>query len=61
MDYFSTRTADKSAPYVDEIVVNTTDDLRKIPVENYSPGTTCIVITTVQVFMLDLNKQWKEL
>ena len=59
MDYFSMRSADKSAPYVDEIVVNNVDDMEKIPVDMYNPGTICIVISTVSAYMLDLNKEWQ--
>lgn len=61
MDYFSMRSADKSAPYVDEIVVNDVADLNKIPVSSYNPGTICIVISTVSAYMLDLNKEWQPL
>lgn len=62
MKYFSMRSADRSAPYVDELLVNTIEDLREIPIESYSPGTTCIVITpSLRVFILDLDKQWQEI
>lgn len=59
MDYFSMRTGDKSSPYVDELIVNTLADIDKIPVDNYNPGTICIVISTVSAYMLDLNKKWQ--
>lgn len=59
MDFFSMRTADKTSAYVDELVVNEVADLDKIPVQNYSPGTICIVISTVSCYMLDLDKKWQ--
>lgn len=59
MDYFSMRSSDKTAPYVDEIVVNDVTDLDKIPVTSYNPGTIAIVISTVSAYMLDLNKTWQ--
>lgn len=59
MDFFSMRSADKTAPYVDEIVINNAADLDKIPVTSYNPGTIAIDISTVSAYMLDLDKKWR--
>ena len=58
MDYFSIRTADKSAAYVEEFVVNTDADVASIPVDLIAPGSTCIVIGNASVYMLNTNKEW---
>lgn len=41
------------------LVADTATDLDLIDKKNLSPGTTCIIISTSQVYMLDTNKEWQ--
>lgn len=53
------RTADKSTPYVVELVVDKEADVANVPVNTYLPGSTCIVIESSNVYMLNNEKEWK--
>ena len=53
------RTADKSMAYVVELVVDKESDVASIPVDTYLPGSTCIVIESSNVYMLNNEKEWK--
>ena len=57
--YYVIRSADKSAPYVTELVADTDADVKDIQVDLYEPGTTCIVIENSSVYMLNTQKEWK--
>lgn len=57
--YYVIKSADRSAPYVTELVADTDADVQNIPVDLYDPGTTCIVIENSTVYMLNTQKEWK--
>lgn len=57
--YHIIKSADRSAPYVTELVADTDADVQNIPVDLYDPGTTCIVIENSTVYMLNTQKEWK--
>ena len=44
-----------------EYVIDTIDDLSSVPIDRCSPGSTCFCITGSKVFMLNTEKEWKEL
>lgn len=41
-------------------VVDTEADLLNVPINN-APGSTCIVVETSDVYMLNTDKKWKKL
>lgn len=49
-----------STPYVVEYVVDTLADVANLPTNN-APGSTCIVIETSDVYMLNNKEEWKKL
>ena len=51
---------ERSSAYVTEYVADTPADLADLPTNN-APGSTCIVISTSEVYMLNNNKEWKRL
>lgn len=58
MSYFSTKVADKTSAYVEELLADTEADLATIPIELLSPGSTCIIADTATVYILNTKKQW---
>lgn len=56
---------DKQASRIDynhkEFILDTIADLDSIIAESCSPGSTCFIIETSSVYMLDNNKEWKEI
>lgn len=58
MAYSSIKQGSKDAPYIAELVVNSEADIDTIPT-HYAPGSTCIVIESSNVYMLNLDKEWK--
>lgn len=50
---------DKTMPHVGEFVADTESDVSKISTSSISPGSTCIVIETSNVYMLNSSKEWK--
>lgn len=52
----------KTLAYVTDFVVDTQSDMEKLPkMPAISPGSTCLVLDTVSVFMLNTEGEWKEL
>ncbi len=51
---------DHSAAYVTDYVADSTTDIANLPT-NSSPGSTCIIIETSEVYMLNNKKEWKRL
>lgn len=41
------------------LIADTEADLEFINVNSLMPGTTCIIISTSQVYMLDTNREWQ--
>lgn len=41
------------------LVADTVADLDLIQVQSLQPGTTCIIIETSEVYMLDSDREWK--
>lgn len=58
-------TVDKQSSRTDynhrEFILDTIADLDDVVVKNCSPGSTCFIIETSSVYMLDNNKEWKEI
>lgn len=55
-----TKQGEHSTAYVTEYVADTTADVADLPTNN-APGSTCIVIETADVYMLNNKKEWKKL
>ena len=49
--------------YVTEFVADTEDDIKDLPTDpkEVYPGSTCIVVATSNVYMLNNNKEWIKL
>lgn len=61
MSYQLTATNGRSTYDQDEYVVDTMEDLEKIPKHRSMMGSTVFVIEGSRVFMLNSNKEWKEI
>lgn len=48
-------------PYVAELMVDTPDEIAEINIDSIRPGSTCIVTSTSEVFMLNNKKEWAKL
>lgn len=59
--YSYVKQTDKTTTYVSEFIADTTGDIDNIPVENIAPGSTCIVIDSSEVYMLNTKKEWIKL
>ena len=59
--YYVTRSADKTQPYVTEVVVDTVADVEGVPTATFAPGSTIIVLEDASVYMLNTSKEWKKL
>ena len=59
--YKITKQADRTTPYVVEIVVDSVGDAEKIKTDTYAPGSTIIVLEDSSVYMLSNKKEWKKL
>lgn len=57
MAYSSIKQGSKDTPHVAELVVNSEADMSTVPT-HYAPGSTCIVIESSNVYMLNLDKIW---
>lgn len=51
---------ERSTAYVTEYVADTEADVANLPTNN-APGSTCIIIETSDVYMLNNKKEWKKL
>lgn len=51
---------ERSTTYITEYVADTNADVINLPT-NSAPGSTCIVIETSDVYMLNNKKEWKKL
>lgn len=51
---------ERSTAYVTEYVADTETDIVNLPT-NSAPGSTCLVIETSNVYMLNNKKEWKKL
>ncbi|MCM1324299.1 MAG: hypothetical protein NC218_09060 [Acetobacter sp.] len=52
---------DKTQVYVNQYVADTEEDMKQIPLDTLYPGSTCIVTSTVDVYMLSASKEWIKL
>lgn len=58
--FFQTKTGMKDTPGVVELVVDNDADVLTLPT-HYAPGSTCIVVATSSVYMLNNQKVWTQL
>lgn len=54
------KTKDTTAPSVVELVADTDADVAFLPT-HYAAGSTCIIVASSSVYMLNNNKEWKQL
>lgn len=55
--YSQMRSGEKLAPYVVHLVADTESDIATLPT-NYTPGSTCEVVATSNVYKLNNQHQW---
>ncbi len=60
MAFSSVKQGAKEAPYVGEYIADTEADIANLPT-HVAPGSTCIVIESSNVYMLDNTKTWRQL
>lgn len=60
MAYTQVKSADTTTPYVVELVADSDSDIISLPT-TFSPGSTCIVVASSNVYMLNNQKEWKPL
>lgn len=60
MAYSQVRSSDKSDKGVVELIADTEADINILPTY-YTPGSTCIVVESSNVYMLNNQKVWKML
>ena len=51
---------DDVAAYVSEFVADTADDVKDLPTSVY-PGSTCLITSTSDVYILNAQKKWVKL
>ncbi len=56
--YSTIKTGDKQSPYVVELIADTDEDISTLPT-HYAPGSTCIVVASSSVYVLNNQKEWK--
>lgn len=61
MGYQLIATGGKGVYNYDEFVADTVEDLKAIPVNQSNVGSTVFVIEGSKVFMLNSERQWKEI
>lgn len=54
-----TTQGNKTMPYLTEFVADSESDLKKIDISAIAPGSTCIIIETSEVYILNNKKEWK--
>ena len=60
-NYSITSQGDRTNSYVVELIADDASDLETIPTGTLAPGSTCIVVGTSSVYMLNTKKEWVEL
>lgn len=58
MGYKVTKQNGETEAYVAELIADTVADLPNINVNNYAAGSSCLVIATQDVYILNTQKQW---
>lgn len=58
MGYKVTKQNGKTEAYVAELIADTVADLNNINVNNYAAGSTCLVVATKDVYILNTQKEW---
>lgn len=58
--YNITKTADRTAAYIMELIADTEEDVASLPT-HYAPGSTCIVVSPASVYILNSKKKWVKL
>ena len=61
MGYRVTKQNGKIEAYVAELIADTVEDLDDINVNNYAAGSTCLVVATKDVYILNTQKEWEVL
>ncbi len=51
---------DNISAYVSEFVCDTEDDIKNLPTEKNKvyPGSTCLVVSTSEIYILNASRQW---
>lgn len=57
--YSSAKTASKTSPYLVRLIADYESDIDTLPVR-YTPGSTCRVVESGKVYMLNNQEQWIE-
>ncbi|MCM1217314.1 MAG: hypothetical protein NC548_22685 [Lachnospiraceae bacterium] len=52
---------DRTQPYVSELVADDETDLKTINTASLQPGSTCFVIASSSVYMLNSKREWKQI
>lgn len=58
MGFYATTNGSKIESGVVELVADTLADLDAINIKSISPGSSCIILETAQVFILNTKKEW---
>jgi len=56
-----TKQSDNISPYIVEYVADTEADVAQLPTTSAYPGSTCLVIETATVWILNNNRKWVKL
>ena len=57
MSFATTKSQRKVTPYLVELVADTEADIEFLP-DHYAAGSTCTIVSTSDVYMLNTQKQW---
>lgn len=55
-----TKRSGNESQYVNEYIADTEEDILKLP-KDCSPGSTALCVATSSVYIMNSNKEWKEL
>ena len=61
MGYKITSQRGEVEAYVAELICDTEADKDLIPVSKFAPGTSCLIADSSKVYILNTQKEWKEL
>lgn len=61
MAYSITNQSGNVETYLTEFICDTETDILTLPTENCKPGSSCLVIETSNVYILNSEKQWKKI
>jgi len=61
MGYRITAQRGETEAYVTEFVCDTTADVANLPTKNCDPGSSCLVIGTSEVYVLNTQRHWVQI